>query len=344
MPGTIGNTSNLSGYGPVTVNTSDPQRLMNGSGNVYTAVAGDQITKIGHGGGNLATGQLEIGVYDTTTNALVGSTTITQSVGISTWYEVSVGPWALTAGRNYAMAWRAISNTSFSLLATASSGQSHATLTGTTALQPSFTTGATFNSRFPVRATVEAAAPIITTTSDDTPTDGTTLTITGTGFGTQTGSAQVTVSGVVVTPSRWTSTEIDIPITIGANKYNVNAPIVVRDSSGTSSSAYNVQIQPASGVNYVNIAAPLAAAEDRITSTPDIADGDQVEWSNVVGGSIGDVTVNSDGSFVVAEAVTAFDVRVNDGTGWGDYATQSMTPAGSRYTYNVRKSKRVFIA
>lgn len=342
MPGTIGNTSNLSGYSTVTINASDPQRLMNGTGNVYTAVANDQITKIGHGGAlGVSGGQLEIGVYDTTTNALVGSTTITQSVGISTWFEVSVGPWALVAGRNYAMAWRAVTNTSASLISATSSGQSHSTLTGTTALQSSFTVGATFNSRFPFRATVETATPTITNTSDDTPANGTTLTINGTSFGSQTGSASVTLGAVPITPSNWSATAIDIPIDIADHKYGVNVPIVVTDSTGTSSSAYNIQIQPASGVNYVNIAAPLAAAEDRITSAPDIADGDQVEWSNVEGGSISDVTVNADGSFVTAEAVTAFDVRVNDGTGWGDYATQSMTPAGSRYTYNVRKSKRI---
>lgn len=185
------------------------------------------------------------------------------------------------------------------------------------------------------------AGPSITSTSDDTPTSGTTLTLNGSNFGTQTGSAGVTVGGVSVTPSSWSATQIQIPITIGANKYGVNVPIVVTDSSGTSSSAYNVQIQPASGVNYVNIAAPLADPDERITATPDIADGDQVEWSNVVGGTISDVTVSSDGSFVAASSVISFDVRVNDGTGWGPVGTQYT--AGNRYTYNSRKSKRVII-
>lgn len=164
--------------------------------------------------------------------------------------------------------------------------------------------------------------PAITDTSDDTPTSGTTLTINGQSFGTQTGSAQVTVGGVVVTPSSWSSTQIQIPLTIGNNRYGVNVPIVVRDSGGTSSSAYNVQIQPASGVNYVSLSGTLASSGDRITATPDLASGDQVEWSNVVGGTISDVTVNADASFVASSGVISFDVRVNDGTGWGTYATQ----------------------
>lgn len=176
-------------------------------------------------------------------------------------------------------------------------------------------------------STQTAGGPTITSTSDDTPTDGSTLTVNGTGFGTNTGSAGITLGGTSVTPSSWTSTAIQIQIALGSRKYGTNYAIVVTNSTGTASSGYNVQIQPASGVSYVNLSGTLATSGDRITATPDLESGDQVEWSNVAGGSIGDVTVNADGSFTAAVGVTSFDVRVNDGTGWSVVATQYINAA-----------------
>jgi hypothetical protein len=175
-----------------------------------------------------------------------------------------------------------------------------------------------------------AATPSITSTSDDTPTSGTTLTINGTDFGSQTGSANVTVSGVSMVESSWGASAIQIPLVIGDNKYNANAPIVVTNSSGGVSNTWNVQIQPASGVSYVNTSGTLASSGDRIETSPALASGDQIEISNVIGGSIGDVTVAVDGSFSVTSGVTAFDARVNDGTGWGTAATQTVGSAGAR--------------
>lgn len=170
------------------------------------------------------------------------------------------------------------------------------------------------------------SGPTITSTSDDTPTNGTNLTITGTGFGATQGTGGVTLGGVAVTPSSWADTSIVIPIALGDRKYNVNAAIVVTANGGAASSGYNVQIQPATGVSYVNLSGTLATSGDRITATPDLASGDQLEISNVVGGTISDVTVNADASFSVATGVTAFDVRVNDGT-WSAVATQYINQA-----------------
>lgn len=63
----------------------------------------------------------------------------------------------------------------------------------------------------------------------------------------------------------------------------------------------------------------------RLETSPDMASGDQLEWSNVVGGAIGDVTVNNDGTYTAAAAVTAFDFRVHNQTeGWGSIATQTV--------------------
>ncbi len=170
-----------------------------------------------------------------------------------------------------------------------------------------------------------STTPSITSTSDDTPTNGTTLTINGSNFGTQTGSAGVTLGGTSVTPSSWSTTAIQIPITLGSRLYNQNYAIVVTDSSNVTSNSWNVQIQPASGVNYVNLSGTLASSGDRLTATTDLASGDQVEWSSVVGGTIADVTVNADASFTAIDDVTSFSFRVNDGTGWGTSATQDLT-------------------
>ena len=95
-----------------------------------------------------------------------------------------------------------------------------------------------------------------------------------------------------------------------------------------SQSRYKVQIQPASGKAYVNLSGTLATEGDRITAIPDLASGDQLEISNVVGGTISDVTVNADASFSVLAGVTAFDVRVNDGT-WSSVATQYVAEPGT---------------
>jgi hypothetical protein len=178
------------------------------------------------------------------------------------------------------------------------------------------------NCTFVVNIAPAASGPTITSTSDDTPTNGTNLTITGTGFGATQGTGGVTLGGVTVTPSSWADTSIVIPIALGDRKYNVNAAIVVTANGGAASSGYNVQIQPATGVSYVNLSGTLATSGDRITATPDLASGDQLEISNVQGGTISDVTVNVDASFNVVAGMTSFDVRVNDGTEWGDIGTQ----------------------
>lgn len=171
--------------------------------------------------------------------------------------------------------------------------------------------------------------PTITSTSDDTPTDGSTLTLTVTNAEASQGTGGVTADGVGWTETSWADTSVAVTVALGDNKYGVNVPLVLTNNSGLSSSAYNVQIQPASGKAYVNLSGTLATEGDRITAIPDLASGDQLEISNVVGGTISDVTVNADASFSVVEGVTAFDVRVNDDTGWSVAATQYVAEPGT---------------
>lgn len=171
--------------------------------------------------------------------------------------------------------------------------------------------------------------PTITSTSDDTPTDGSTLTLTVTNAEASQGTGGVTADGVGWTETSWADTSVAVTVALGDNKYGVNVPLVLTNNSGLSSSAYNVQIQPASGKAYVNLSGTLATEGDRITAIPDLASGDQLEISNVIGGTISDVTVNADASFSVVAGVTAFDVRVNDDTGWSVAATQYVAEPGT---------------
>jgi len=181
-----------------------------------------------------------------------------------------------------------------------------------------------------------ASNPTITSTSDDTPTNGTNLTITGTNFGSTQGSGSVTLGGTSITPSYWSDTSIVIPIVLGDRLYNSNYSIVVTNNSSLASSGHNIQIQPASGYAYTNLSGTLATSGNRLTSIPDLASGDQVEYYGVVGGTISDVVVYSDGSIAWSTGVTGFYARANDGTGWGtagfqDTSAMISTPSTRLY-------------
>lgn len=165
--------------------------------------------------------------------------------------------------------------------------------------------------------------PTITSTSDDTPTNGTNLTITGTGFGASQGDGGVTVDGISVTPGSWSDTEIVIPVDVDTGfPYQTDLPIIVEANGGATSSAHNIQIQPVSGVEAFDLSGTLAAAQYRLTSSPDLAAGYQVEVSQITGGTTADFTGYQDGSYGVAATVVSFRWRAFNGTEWGTYATE----------------------
>ena len=66
----------------------------------------------------------------------------------------------------------------------------------------------------------------------------------------------------------------------------------------------------------------------RITATADLEVGDRIELLSAVGGPMSDITINQDGTFILApgSTVTAFDVRVWSISEqvWGSSATQSL--------------------
>lgn len=110
-------------------------------------------------------------------------------------------------------------------------------------------------------------------------------------------------------------------IALGECRYGVRT---LRATTGSGTGTIALTVTPQTGRKYVDIGVPNASAPLRITSIPDLVPGDQVEWSNVQGGAVTDVTVYSDGSFSCASSVTSFDVRVHDGTSWGSVGTQSV--------------------
>lgn len=77
----------------------------------------------------------------------------------------------------------------------------------------------------------------------------------------------------------------------------------------------------------VVLGATLATAGLRLSSEPlDLATGNTIRWSNVVGGALTDVTIYDDASLKAASSVTAFDFEVNDGSGYATAGTVSFQP------------------
>lgn len=167
------------------------------------------------------------------------------------------------------------------------------------------------------------------------------ITITGTGFPTsQTGSAGVTIGGVSQTVTWNTSTSCSIAsVARGTLPYG-NVNIIVTDASGTTSTGFATTLSPQTGWTYTNLNASLAPGSERIESSADIVISDQAAIGNVQGGSSTDVTLFNDGSFSWNSGVTAFDVEVYDGTGYGSSATQTITVPQTIGGFSISVSSR----
>ena len=176
------------------------------------------------------------------------------------------------------------------------------------------------------RLTLGAPAPTISGTSSATPAEGSTLTISGSNFQAAQGAGGVVIGGVAQVETAWSDTSVSVTVSKGTSiKNGVAVNVVLTDNDGGASNAFALtSILPPSGWQYVNIGTPNTTASNRLTASPDIASGDQVEWGNIVG--TGSVTVLDDGTFVADVGVAAFDFRVfTTGDGWGSVATQTIT-------------------
>lgn len=180
------------------------------------------------------------------------------------------------------------------------------------------TTGTNYQVLYALVIPVDPGGPIIVSTSDDTPTDGASITLTVTGAGASQGTGLVWLNGEEQTVTAWSDTSITINIAIGSNKYGVNVALQMLNGNDEVSNEYSVQVQPASGTIYTNAVAPLADADVRLVGDSDIANGDQVRVFDAEGGSISLFTLNSDMSYDFDASITKVWYQINDGTGWGE--------------------------
>lgn len=175
------------------------------------------------------------------------------------------------------------------------------------------------------------AAPSITNVDGDNVVTAvqTNVVITGTDFDTATVDIEQGAVTVAQSIDSQNSTTITFDMVFDSGppdlKHGAATLRVTNDDDQDDTQA--ITINPESGTNYVNLTSVDPIASQRITAIPDLEAGDQLQWGNVQGGVIGDVTVNNDATFECDEAVTSFDVRAwsADDTEWGNWATQDVS-------------------
>lgn len=167
----------------------------------------------------------------------------------------------------------------------------------------------------PPTSSFVSSDPVITSTSDDTPTNGSLHTLVGSGFGTVQGT--VKANGVNWGITSWTDTEIGVIVALGENRYYANVPLVVTDIDGTESAPYNIQIQPTAESLVVDLSGTLAALEDRVSAVPDLVNTYQLEAWGVIDGTIGDIELYEDASLSWLPANTSVLLRAHNGLFWG---------------------------
>jgi len=172
-------------------------------------------------------------------------------------------------------------------------------------------------------------APTITGLSSTTVAYLGSLTLTGTAFGSTQGTGSVSIGGSAVqTESAWSDTSATISsIARGALGYGATT-IALASTSGGSSAPTSITLVPQAGWDYVTIGTPNTTAANRITSTPDLASGDQVAY-DTKGGL---VVMASDGTFTADPSVVSFNFEVwTPGSAWGSPGTATLqsTPTGT---------------
>lgn len=177
--------------------------------------------------------------------------------------------------------------------------------------------------------TVDALSPTITNVDGDNSITATqaNVVITGTNFEAAQGAgyARIYDGALFVAQSidTWAATSIQFDASIGTSigiRYGARTLRVGTNGGLTVDQA--ITVTAPSGKNFVDLTS--VAADNRLTSSPDLATGDQIEWSNVVGSgmTIADVTVFADGTFNFTPGVESFDFRVHNQTeGWGAVET-----------------------
>lgn len=124
-----------------------------------------------------------------------------------------------------------------------------------------------------------------------------------------------------------------VPVTVGAQVWNPSVGIRGRlyqattaGVTGATAPTHTTGVASDGAVSWQHVGEYL-----RLASAPDLEAGDQIAVNNVVGGTVSSVTVDQSALFAVAEGVTAFDFGVWDGTEWGAFATQTISPYLTAY-------------
>lgn len=138
---------------------------------------------------------------------------------------------------------------------------------------------------------------------------------TGIDFGSSTGT--VLMNTIAQEINSWSDTSINFDVARNDIPYGI-VDITITRADGLSSDLISTTLGPQTGWDNVILGAVLADAEDRIEAVPDIASGDFITWGNVTGSGsivtgINGVLIHDDGSFIIDEWVTGFDVVIYDG-------------------------------
>lgn len=159
----------------------------------------------------------------------------------------------------------------------------------------------------------------------------TNVVITGTGFDTATVDIEqgATVKAQSIDSQSATSIQFDVVFDAGADDLKYGAATLRVTNGDTQDATQAITITAPTGVAYIDLASIETEGDNRITAAGDLEIGDQIEISNVQGGVVADITLQSDGTFIAAENVTAFDARAWDhnDSAWGSIGTQTLVDA-----------------
>jgi hypothetical protein len=168
------------------------------------------------------------------------------------------------------------------------------------------------------------AGPSITGVSDTTPANGSSLTVTGSGFGASQGTQQLRMGGEVQAITSWADGIIVVTALDRVDNPYGPLDIEIWDGGVPTSNAFEVSLEPQAGWDYINVGTPHPDPDLRLEVVSGIepTSGDQVAY-DTVGGTVTlfpDLTgvVYGDTESFLAEAWTA-------GDGWGTAGLQSFT-------------------
>lgn len=158
------------------------------------------------------------------------------------------------------------------------------------------------------------------------------------GVALSTGTVDI-VQGLAVVPQTVTSVTaskitFDVVFDTGSQFDLYYGAATLRVTIGNSIINQGIIIAPPSNKSYFNIGTVNPVSSIRLTTSPDLQAGDQIEISSVggTGVTLSDVNINTDGSFDVSSGVTQFSYRVWSIADlvWGSYAVETVSSNSRR--------------